>query len=218
LNLVVHFLYGADITAGSGRFDVQLTHIFADHRRGHATQREFQVAETGEEEVLELLRAKLAVAADVDAVRGDIHRCQRDARHELGVDVLSDNPSFTEQVPRRVLQVIEDRCLANDRLGRLGCRAAALVAREDAGIGGQAVVAASKLGIRAGEEIDLVWPTPVARWPAGGVVTDGLGAAWTHSADGSLIASNATTHGRLITSFGPLNALRCTRAQAAARQ
>jgi len=29
-----------------------------------------------------------------------------------------------------------------------------------------------------------------------------------HSADGSCIASNATIHGRLVTSFGPLNALR----------
>ena len=32
--------------------------------------------------------------------------------------------------------------------------------------------------------------------------------AWMHSDDGSCIASNATIHGRLITSFGPLNALR----------
>jgi len=43
---------------------------------------------------------------------------------------------------------------------------------------------------------------------AGGIVTDGLGAAWAHSADGSCIASNATIHGRLITAFGPLNAVR----------
>jgi myo-inositol-1(or 4)-monophosphatase len=51
-------------------------------------------------------------------------------------------------------------------------------------------------------------PASVILQAAGGVVTDSLGAAWTHSSDGSCIASNATIHGRLITSFGPLNALR----------
>jgi myo-inositol-1(or 4)-monophosphatase len=51
-------------------------------------------------------------------------------------------------------------------------------------------------------------PASVILQAAGGVVSDGVGAAWTHSADGSCIASNATIHGRLITSFGPLNALR----------
>lgn len=51
-------------------------------------------------------------------------------------------------------------------------------------------------------------PASVILQAAGGIVTDGLGAAWMHSADGSCIASNATIHGRLITSFGPLNALR----------
>jgi myo-inositol-1(or 4)-monophosphatase len=56
-----------------------------------------------------------------------------------------------------------------------------------------------------------VAPASVILQAAGGVVTDGLGAAWAHSPDGSCIASNATIHGRLITSFGPLNALRRTR-------
>ncbi len=51
-------------------------------------------------------------------------------------------------------------------------------------------------------------PASVILQAAGGIVTDSLGAAWAHSADGSCIASNATIHGRLITSFGPLNALR----------
>jgi myo-inositol-1(or 4)-monophosphatase len=51
-------------------------------------------------------------------------------------------------------------------------------------------------------------PASVVLQAAGGVVTDGVGAAWMHSPDGSCIASNATIHGRLITSFGPLNALR----------
>ena len=51
-------------------------------------------------------------------------------------------------------------------------------------------------------------PASVVLQAAGGIVTDGLGAAWMHSHDGSCIASNATIHGRLITSFGPLNALR----------
>jgi myo-inositol-1(or 4)-monophosphatase len=51
-------------------------------------------------------------------------------------------------------------------------------------------------------------PASVVLQAAGGVVTDGVGAAWMHSQDGSCIASNATIHGRLITSFGPLNALR----------
>jgi myo-inositol-1(or 4)-monophosphatase len=51
-------------------------------------------------------------------------------------------------------------------------------------------------------------PASVVLQAAGGIVTDGLGAAWMHSQDGSCIASNATIHGRLITSFGPLNALR----------
>jgi myo-inositol-1(or 4)-monophosphatase len=56
-----------------------------------------------------------------------------------------------------------------------------------------------------------VAPASVILQAAGGVVTDGVGAAWTHSPDGSCIASNATIHGRLITSFGPLNALRRNR-------
>jgi myo-inositol-1(or 4)-monophosphatase len=56
-----------------------------------------------------------------------------------------------------------------------------------------------------------VAPASVILQAAGGVVTDGVGAAWAHSPDGSCIASNATIHGRLITSFGPLNALRRTR-------
>jgi myo-inositol-1(or 4)-monophosphatase len=51
-------------------------------------------------------------------------------------------------------------------------------------------------------------PASVILQAAGGVVSDGLGGAWMHSQDGSCIASNATIHGRLITSFGPLNALR----------
>ena len=51
-------------------------------------------------------------------------------------------------------------------------------------------------------------PASVILQAAGGVVTDGVGGAWMHSPDGSCIASNATIHGRLITSFGPLNALR----------
>jgi myo-inositol-1(or 4)-monophosphatase len=51
-------------------------------------------------------------------------------------------------------------------------------------------------------------PASVILQAAGGIVTNGLGAAWMHSDDGSCIASNATIHGRLITSFGPLNALR----------
>jgi myo-inositol-1(or 4)-monophosphatase len=55
-------------------------------------------------------------------------------------------------------------------------------------------------------------PASVILQAAGGVVTDGVGAAWMHSPDGSCIASNATIHGRLITSFGPLNALRGARA------
>jgi myo-inositol-1(or 4)-monophosphatase len=51
-------------------------------------------------------------------------------------------------------------------------------------------------------------PASVILQAAGGIVTDSLGAAWARSSDGSCIASNATIHGRLITSFGPLNALR----------
>ncbi len=54
-------------------------------------------------------------------------------------------------------------------------------------------------------------PASVILQAAGGVVTDGLGGAWMHSPDGSCIASNATIHGRLMTSFGPLNALRRAR-------
>lgn len=53
-----------------------------------------------------------------------------------------------------------------------------------------------------------VAPASVVLQAAGGIVTDTLGAAWMHSQDGGCIASNATVHGRLITSFGPLNALR----------
>jgi 3'-phosphoadenosine 5'-phosphosulfate (PAPS) 3'-phosphatase len=59
-------------------------------------------------------------------------------------------------------------------------------------------------------------PASVILQAAGGIVTDSLGAAWTHSSDGC-IASNATIHGRLITSFGPLNALRRMKAGQAAR-
>jgi myo-inositol-1(or 4)-monophosphatase len=51
-------------------------------------------------------------------------------------------------------------------------------------------------------------PASVVLQAAGGIVTDSVGASWMHSADGSCIASNATIHGRLITSFGPLNSLR----------
>jgi myo-inositol-1(or 4)-monophosphatase len=54
-------------------------------------------------------------------------------------------------------------------------------------------------------------PASVILQAAGGVVTDGVGGAWMHSPDGSCIASNATIHGRLMTSFGPLNALRRVR-------
>jgi myo-inositol-1(or 4)-monophosphatase len=57
-------------------------------------------------------------------------------------------------------------------------------------------------------------PASVILQAAGGVVTDGVGGAWMHSPDGSCIASNATIHGRLITSFGPLNALRRARVPA----
>jgi fructose-1,6-bisphosphatase/inositol monophosphatase family enzyme len=53
-----------------------------------------------------------------------------------------------------------------------------------------------------------VAPASVVLQAAGGIVTDTLGAAWMHSQDGGCIASNATIQGRLITSFGPLNALR----------
>jgi myo-inositol-1(or 4)-monophosphatase len=53
-----------------------------------------------------------------------------------------------------------------------------------------------------------VAPASVILQAAGGIVTDSLGASWMHSSDGSCIASNSTIHGRLITSFGPLNALR----------
>jgi myo-inositol-1(or 4)-monophosphatase len=51
-------------------------------------------------------------------------------------------------------------------------------------------------------------PASVILQAAGGIVTDSLGASWMQSNDGSCIASNSTIHGRLITSFGPLNALR----------
>ena len=51
-------------------------------------------------------------------------------------------------------------------------------------------------------------PGSVILQAAGGIVTNGLGAAWMHSDDGSCIASNCDHSRSLITSFGPLNALR----------
>jgi myo-inositol-1(or 4)-monophosphatase len=75
---------------------------------------------------------------------------------------------------------------------------------------GICAVAAGRLHgyVTMGVKLWDVAPASVILQAAGGVVTDGVGAAWTHSPDGSCIASNATIHGRLITSFGPLNALR----------
>jgi myo-inositol-1(or 4)-monophosphatase len=78
---------------------------------------------------------------------------------------------------------------------------------------GMCAVAAGRLHgyVSMGLKLWDVAPASVILQAAGGVVTDGVGAAWAHSPDGSCIASNATIHGRLITSFGPLNALRRTR-------
>jgi myo-inositol-1(or 4)-monophosphatase len=59
-------------------------------------------------------------------------------------------------------------------------------------------------------------PASVILQAAGGVLTDGGGASWLHSADGSCIASNATTHGRLLSCFQPLYAMRRVEAERAA--
>ena len=75
---------------------------------------------------------------------------------------------------------------------------------------GMCAVAAGRLHgyVSIGLKVWDVAPASVVLQAAGGIVTDGVGAAWMQSPDGSCIASNATIHGRLITSFGPLNALR----------
>jgi len=71
-------------------------------------------------------------------------------------------------------------------------------------------VAAGRLHgyVTMGVKLWDVAPASVVLQAAGGIITNSLGASWMHSEDGSVIASNATIHGRLITSFGPLNALK----------
>ena len=79
------------------------------------------------------------------------------------------------------------------------------------GVRGGSVAAGRWHGYAAmGLKLWDVAPASVILQAAGGVITNGLGASWLHSEDGSVIASNATLHGRLITSSGPLNALRRT--------
>jgi myo-inositol-1(or 4)-monophosphatase len=109
----------------------------------------------------------------------------------------------TDEARREMSLVIN--VLANQVLGMRAFGSPAL---------GICAVAAGRLHgyVSMGLKLWDVAPASVVLQAAGGVVTDGVGAAWMHSPDGSCIASNATIHGRLITSFGPLNALRRTRA------
>ena len=84
-----------------------------------------------------------------------------------------------------------------------------LVAMDEAGVDKSALVHSSTAyGYDNTYCARAVAAASVVLQSAGGIITNGLGAPWVHSDDGSCIASNATIHGRLITSFGPLNALR----------
>jgi myo-inositol-1(or 4)-monophosphatase len=101
---------------------------------------------------------------------------------------------------RRDMSVVAN-VIANQALGMRSLGSPAL---------GICAVAAGRLHgyVAMGLKLWDVAAASVVLQSAGGIVTNGLGAAWMHSDDGSCIASNSTIHGRLITSFGPLNALR----------
>lgn len=51
-------------------------------------------------------------------------------------------------------------------------------------------------------------PASVILQAAGGVLTNGSGASWLFSEDGSCVASNAVVHGRLLTTLAPIYAIK----------
>ena len=153
--------------------------------------------------------------------RDELYSATRGARAHLNGRVLSTEQfgDGTEAIERAVVGIdwpptdharremsLVINVLANQVLGLRSFGSPAL---------GICAVAAGRLHgyVSMGLKLWDVAPASVILQAAGGVVTDGVGAAWAHSPDGSCIASNATIHGRLITSFGPLNALRRQRVE-----
>ncbi|HEX8969317.1 MAG TPA: inositol monophosphatase family protein [Chloroflexota bacterium] len=151
-----------------------------------------------------------------EPARGDLYTGVRGARAHLnGQPIRTDQfADGTEAIERAVVGIdwpatdaarremsLVVNVLSNQVLGLRAFGSPAL---------GVCAVAAGRLHgyVTLGLKLWDLAPASVILQAAGGVVTDGLGAAWMHSPDGSCIASNATIHGRLITSFGPLNALR----------
>jgi myo-inositol-1(or 4)-monophosphatase len=155
-----------------------------------------------------------------EAARDELYSGTRGARAQLNEGPLRTQQfgDGTEAIERAVVGIdwpstdearremgLVVNVLANQVLGLRAFGSPAL---------GICAVAAGRLHgyVSMGLKLWDVAPASVILQAAGGVVTDGVGGAWMHSPDGSCIASNATIHGRLITSFGPLNALRRTRA------
>jgi myo-inositol-1(or 4)-monophosphatase len=155
-----------------------------------------------------------------EAVRDDLYTGTRGGRAELNGESLRAEQfaDGTEAIERAVVGIdwptsdearrdmnLVINVLANQVLGLRAFGSPAL---------GVCAVAAGRLHgyVTMGLKLWDLAPASVILQAAGGVVTDGVGGAWMHSPDGSCIASNATIHGRLITGFGPLNALRRARA------
>jgi len=162
------------------------------------------------------------VGAVLEAARDHLYTGTRGGRAELNGQPIRPEQfaDGTEAIERAVVGIdwpaseearrdmsLVINVLANQVLGLRAFGSPAL---------GVCAVAAGRLHgyVTMGLKLWDLAPASVILQAAGGVVTDGVGAAWMHSPDGSCIASNATIHGRLITSFGPLNALRSARASA----
>jgi myo-inositol-1(or 4)-monophosphatase len=151
-----------------------------------------------------------------EAARDDLYTGVRGGRAELNGELLRAEQfgDGTEAIERAVVGVdwpgsddarrdmtLVINVLSNQVLGLRSYGSPAL---------GVCAVAAGRLHgyVTLGLKVWDLAPASVILQAAGGVVTDSVGASWMHSRDGGVIASNATIHGRLITSFGPLNALR----------
>lgn len=151
-----------------------------------------------------------------EAARGDVYSGVRGGRAELNGQVLNVQQfgDGTEAIERAVVGM--DWPASDDArrdmgivMNVLSSQVLGLRSLGSPALGVCSVAAGRSHGyVALGLKLWDLAPASVILQAAGGIVTDSFGGSWMHSNDGSCLASNATIHGRLITSFGPLNALR----------
>src|SRR5438105_751741 len=153
--------HGTDVRAVLADLDVIAPDVLADQRGGRAAERKLEVAKAGDEEVVE--QADASRRAEVEAIGRDVHRRQRNARHELDIHGLRHRYAAAGEGAGELADVDEDRLLADDRLTGLVGIAPSLVTGEDTSAGCDLVVVReTELRIGRREEVDLVRPAPVA--------------------------------------------------------